>query len=140
MEENNKPYIYDYDNQSTRMETREETWWYYQQGFTGAEAFRACQLALIRWNKLQNTSEKYTYLQYLYEAIDSGFDMAPVLEFSRALEEVMDERNAISKRSGEKVSLLPVSPELVAVDWQDCNCCDKCIWGKSRKEIKPFIK
>jgi hypothetical protein len=136
MENEKKPYIYAFEKEATRKELREHQNWYFQQGFTGAEAFRACKLALRRWHKEWPADDN---VRFLLESIGT-IDLAPYYEFALALEEVMDERNAIDERNGNEITLLPVPYGLEAIDWRDCKCCEKCIWGPDRSEIKPYIR
>ena len=135
MENKQKPYIYKYENQATRMEHREHPNWYFQQGYTGAEAFRACKLALMRWKKFEPDN---SYLNFLIDAIGT-IDVAPYLNFALALEEVIDERNAVDE-DGVEIDLLPVPRDLEAVYWSHCECSDKCQWREARTQVKPYIK
>lgn len=134
MENEKKPYVYAFEKEAVRKDLREDPNWYYQQGFTGAEAFRACKLALRRWHKLAPNDD---YILFLLRAIGT-IDIAPYIEFALALEEVIDERNAVWETDGEPIDVLPVPRELRNVNWRHCTCCENCIWGPDRPTIKPY--
>lgn len=135
METKPKPYLYKRENEATRMALREHPNWYYQQGYTGAEAFRACKIVLKRWLKFDPDNH---YLKYLIDSIGT-IDIAPYMNFALALEEVMDERNAVAE-DGVEVDILPIPRDLDSVYWKDCTCCNQCMWGPWRQQVKPYLK
>ncbi len=122
------PYIWEKEKECLREDTREAEHWYMQQGLTGAEAMRVCQLYMKRLRRHYPADH---YMLYLIDSM-SGGDYCLYYDFALAIEEMMDERD------GETNTLM--SPGWIGnVNWEDCTCCDKCQWGPQRKEIKPWI-
>ncbi len=87
---------------------------YLKKVMTGAEAFRALQLVLLRWHYLN----KDLPLKWFYDEID--WDGALVEDWARALEEMFDERIVYG------AGALPVTHGMKEAVLEPCKCCDKC--------------
>ena len=92
---------------------------YFKKVMTGAEAFRALQLVLLRWHYL---NKDLPLIWFFYEIPCDG---ALVEDWARALEEMFEER--LIYGSGA----LPITMGMKEAVFQPCTCCDKCKYKDS---------
>jgi hypothetical protein len=87
---------------------------YFQKVMTGAEAFRALQLVLLRWHYL---NKDLPLIWFHYEIPCDG---ALVEDWACALEEMLEER--LVWGSGG----LPITMGMKEAAFQTCKCCENC--------------
>ncbi len=87
---------------------------YFKKVMTGAEAFRALQLVLLRWHYL---NKDLPLIWFFYEIPCDG---ALVEDWACALEEMLEER--LIYKSGA----LPVTMGMKEAVFQPCKCCENC--------------
>jgi|HubBroStandDraft_3_1064219.scaffolds.fasta_scaffold346914_2 hypothetical protein len=108
-----KKYEYRPELEGTRTTRKEDEHWYMQQPMTGAEAMRACQIALKRWYN-DHKGEEVLWLWMML-----GSDPALYEDWALSVDEMLDERNA-------KIKVPGIPYWLENTRFEPCACCDKC--------------